>query len=91
MLQLGFELFQTDTIPLIVDKIEFHAGGNRTLKPTTVLSWTQKNNSDIKQKLSISKEKIITTENTYQFRWDTGAKISCKIGISYYDIYKMFA
>lgn len=66
----------TDTVPLIVDKIEFHAGGHRTLKPTTVFSWTQKNNSEIKQKLSIIKEKIITTENTYQFRWDTGAKIS---------------
>lgn len=45
-------------------------------KMVDIFSWTQKNNTDVKQKLSVSKEKTVTTEDSYEFRWEKGTKVS---------------
>lgn len=47
--------------------------------PITVFSWTQKNNSKITQNLSVTKEKTVTTEDSYEFTWDEGTKMTCEI------------
>ncbi|CAC5425314.1 CRYB [Mytilus coruscus] len=70
--------------PVIVDRIEFHLDQeNHRDNPVNVFSWRQKNKTNILQRLSIAKEKSITTDNTYEFRWNQKIKVSCEILLSY--------
>lgn len=47
-----------------------------TTKPSAVFEWTQINDSSVEQHLSIKEEKSITKENTYEFHWNQGARVS---------------
>ncbi|XP_063397299.1 epidermal differentiation-specific protein-like [Mytilus trossulus] len=63
--------------PLIVDGMDFHLDRvSKDKTPITVFSWTQKNNSKITQNLSVTKEKTVTTEDSYEFTWDEGTKMT---------------
>ncbi|CAC5414670.1 CRYG [Mytilus coruscus] len=63
--------------PVVVDKIDFHLDRKDVSEnPINVFSWRQKNNTSTTQKLSITKEKSVTTENTYEFRWNQGTKMA---------------
>ncbi|CAC5399730.1 CRYB [Mytilus coruscus] len=67
-------------MPVIVDKIEFHLDRtNHKEIPVTVFSWKQKNNTSSEQKLSITKDKSIRREDTYEFRWNQGTKVSVNV------------
>ncbi|CAC5425281.1 unnamed protein product [Mytilus coruscus] len=64
------------SVPLIVKKIEFHPKKEIPAgKRIGLLSWTQSNNTDVTQKLSVTKETSIKTEDTYEFRWEKETKI----------------
>ncbi|XP_071173338.1 epidermal differentiation-specific protein-like [Mytilus edulis] len=63
--------------PVIVDRIEFHLDqANHRDIPVNVFLWRQKNKTNTLQRLSITKEKSITTEDTYEFRWNHGTKMT---------------
>ncbi|VDI37786.1 Hypothetical predicted protein [Mytilus galloprovincialis] len=62
---------------VVVDRLEFQLDqGNPRETPINVFSWRQRNNTNTAQRLSVTKEKSITTEDTYEFRWEHGTKIS---------------
>ncbi|CAG2188883.1 unnamed protein product [Mytilus edulis] len=66
--------------PIIVDGIDYHMDrGSCEEEMVDIFSWTQKNNTDVKQKLSVSKEKTVTTEDSYEFRWEKGTKVSAEV------------
>lgn len=44
--------------------------------PSSVFTWTQKNNTGVEQVLKKTDEVTITREDTYEFRWDVGTKVS---------------
>ncbi|XP_052072219.1 very large A-kinase anchor protein-like isoform X1 [Mytilus californianus] len=67
-------------MPVIVDKIEFHLDQRKHKEtPVTVFSWRQKNNTNTDQKLSITKDKSIRREDTYEFRWNQGTRVSLNV------------
>ncbi|XP_071181157.1 epidermal differentiation-specific protein-like [Mytilus edulis] len=66
--------------PIIVDGIDYHMDrGSCEEEMVDIFSWTQKNNTDVKQKLSVSKEKTVKTEDSYEFRWEKGTKVSAEV------------
>ncbi|CAG2212772.1 CRYB [Mytilus edulis] len=66
------------SIPVIVDKIDFHQKQELPVgKRIGLLSWTQSNNTDVTQKLSV-KKKHVKTEDTYEFRWEKETRIAAE-------------
>lgn len=69
--------FQKPSVPVIVDKIDFHQKEELPVgKRIGLLAWTQSNNTDVTQKLSVTKETCVKTEDTYEFRWEKETRIS---------------
>lgn len=55
-----------------MDEIEYHfEKGEKKETQLTVFSWTQRNNSNIPQKLSATKDStFVTTEDWHVFEWE---------------------
>lgn len=55
-------------------------------KPSSVFSWTQVNNTSVQQSLTKTDEVTIEKEDTYEFRWDVGSKVSGKTIFNYMNL-----
>lgn len=58
-------------------------------KPSSVFSWTQTNNTEVEQALRKTDEVTIEKEDTYEFRWDRGSKVSGKSTVIYVNLKRL--
>lgn len=66
--------------PITILKFDFDlARAIISTKPTVVFQWTQRNDSSVEQTLTITQEKSVTKDNTYEFHWNQGTRVTASL------------